>query len=267
MSNGIVTMQIMGARIATSTEPKEGSKRMTYYPEYKNQKGEDVNTRLTIPILVNVKNQGQPSNMLITAWGKIADVCAKALSPGREINLVVEPKQYQTQYKQKGQVVLIGGQPLNITGYSYTLQKFSLGTESANFIASEIARGIRGVDWFKPGSADQAALEAHRKQINATVYTPGATSFGYAIVNASTPTIPPNTPTMPAGVTPEIMAAMMAFITGQQGTTPAPTPPTPPIQKPVAPVMPAGVTPESMAAAMALLTQPPTAQTVNDEIF
>lgn len=222
-------MQIIGARVATSTEAKEGSKRMTYHPAFTNDKGKDINARLTIPILINLKNQELPSNMLITAWGKMTDICAKALNPGREVNMVVEPKQYQTTYKQKGQVVLINNLPLNITGYSYNLKEISFGTESASFIANEITRGLRGPDWFKPGSPDQAALETRRKQINATEYIPGSTSFGYAVVSGTTgaPAMPETqqtTPTTPqqGNVTPEMMAAMMAFMAGQQKQTTQP---------------------------------------------
>ena len=182
MGNGIVTMTIIGGRVATSIDTKENSKQMTYYPAHTNEKGKDVSARLTIPILVNLKNQEAPNNMLITAWGGMADVCAKALSPGREINTVVEPRQYQTTYKVKGQPVLINNAPLNITGYSYTLKEISFGAESASFIASEIARGLRGPDWFKPGSPDNLALNERRRQINATEYVAGAATFGYAVV-------------------------------------------------------------------------------------
>ena len=246
MGNGIVTMTIIGARVATSVDAKKNAKKMTYHPTFVNGKGKDVSSRLTIPVLVNLKGQEVPSNMLITAWGGMADVCAKALSPGREINMIVEPRQYTTVYKVKGQPVLINNEPLNITGYSYNLKEISFGTESASFIANEIARGLRGSNWFKPGSDDQLALNERRKQINATEYTANSPSFGYAVVantgetTATTPVAPvaPAAPTAPAvsptlptgGFTPEMLAAAMAAM---QQTTAAPASVAPPMGTPV----------------------------------
>ena len=224
MSNGIATLQIIDGQMATSSTPKENSKKLMYYPAYKNEKGEDKNARLTIPVLVNLRNQEHPSNMLITAWGKMADVCAKALSPGRGISFTAEPRQYQTQYKIKGQPVLIEGKPLNMTGYSYTLKEISFGAESAGFIASEIGRGLRGADWFKPGSTDAQILSARRKEINSLELVQGMSTFGYATVNGytSTPQVQiPNPTTQTAnplvnGLTPEILAAAMAIVQEQQ---------------------------------------------------
>jgi len=186
MADAIITTTIIGAHVATSATPKDNGKKLMYSPAYTNDKGEEKNARLTIPILVNIRNQKQPSNMQLTAWGKFADMCAKALSPGRTISVTLSPTQYETQYKQNGTAVLINGKPLNMTGHSYRLDKISFGAESANFIATDVASGKRGADWFKPGHVDAIALDARRKGINATVYAPGMTTFGYAQVAGTT---------------------------------------------------------------------------------
>ena len=254
MSDGIMNLNVIGARVATSADGKEGAKKMMYYPAYKNDKGEDKSARLTIPVLINLRNQEQPSNILLTAWGKMADICAKALSPGREISFTAEPRQYMSQYKIKGQPVLIEGKPLNITGYSYTLKNISFGAESAAFVASEVARGLRGADWFKPGHADNVALTARRKGINDTAYAPGVATFGYSAVGGSpaatapavvqAPVVAPASVVVPAaptaGVTPEVLAAAMAVLQGQGAETP------------IAPQQAATVAPAQVAAAPAV---------------
>ena len=226
MSDGFVKTEVFGARVATSATPKEGSKKMTYYPAFTNAKGKEVSARLTIPVLVNVRNQEQPSNMQLTAWGKMADICAKALSPGREISFIATPGQYQSQYKIKGQPVLIEGKPLNITGYSYRLDRITFGAESAAFIKYEIDLGLRKENWFKPGNADAVELDIRRKGINSLEYTPGIATFGYASVDgmanttpAATATPAVNTPpatALPQGVNAEALAAALAIIQGQQ---------------------------------------------------
>ena len=185
--SGAINMNVMGAYVATSSVAKEGSKKMMYYPAYKNAKGEDKNARITIPVLINIRNQEKPSNMQITAWGKMADVCAKALSPGREVSFVVEPRQYETVYKTKGVPVEINGQTLKLTGYSYNVKSINFGSESASFIALDISKGIRKADWFKPGHPDADALKARRKEINSMVYTPGSAEFCYATVGGAKP--------------------------------------------------------------------------------
>ncbi len=234
--SGTINMNVMGAYVATSSVAKEGSKKMMYYPAYQNAKGEDKSARLTIPVLVNIRNQEKPSNMQITAWGKMADVCAKALSPGREISFVVEPRQYDSVYKIKGQVVEINGQTLKLTGYSYNLKSINFGSESASFIANDIAKGIRGADWFKPGHPDADALAARRKVINGMAYEPGSAVFCYATVGGAK-----SQTQTPVNQTPVNQAPVNQAPVEQPAQTGAPV-----TQTPV-------ISPEMLAAAMAAL--------------
>jgi len=228
----MIVMTIFGGRVATNDKTQ-----MKYYPEYTNAKGVKVSNRLTVPILVNERNQETPFNMIVTVWGKLADICAKSLSPGREVNMVVEPRQYSSTYKQAGKNVLVENKPLTITNISYRVKDIKFGAESAAHIASEVSRGIRGVDWFKPGHIDNIALNTRRKEINSMVYIPGAVSFGYASVVGAQAPVTPQIPVIPQTQgTPqapvfsqEMIAAALAHIQSQgQIPTPTPTPtPTP----------------------------------------
>jgi len=237
----MIEMTIFGGRVATNDKIK-----MKYYPESTNAKGAKVSNRLTVPILVNEKNQETPFNMIVTVWGKLADTCAKSLSPGREVHMKLTPKQYSSTYKQAGQNVLVNNKPLTITNVSYKVDEIKFGAESASHIASEVSGGLRGTDWFKPGHVDNTTLNARRKEINNLVYVPGRPSFGYAIVvGAQTPVTPvtpapvtqtpvtPVTPVTPAPVAPgnfsqEMLLAALAHLQSQ-GVTPATTAPPAPV--------------------------------------
>jgi len=216
----MIKMTIFGGRVATNDKTH-----MKYYPEYVNAKGIKVSNRLTVPILVNEKNQETPFNMIVTVWGKLADICAKSLSPGREVNMEVEPKQYQSTYKQNGQPVLIENKPLTITNISYKVNEIKFGAESASHIASEISRKIRGIDWFKPGHEDNTALNIRRKNINNMNYIPGKTTFGYAdVIGEKTPQTTQVTPQTTPVFSQEMLEAAMAHIQSQLPTTTINTP-------------------------------------------
>ena len=219
-------MTVLGARVATTEKNK-----MKYYPAYKNAKGAEVSNRLTVPILVNERGQETPFNMIITVWGKLADVCAKSLSPGREVHMILTPKQYASTYKQNGDTVIVNNKPLTITNTNYTVKEIKFGAESASHIASEIKKKYRGEDWFKPGHDDNTALNERRNKINALVYTPGSTTLGYAVIMGATvsqPTAPVNTvessapvqntePSVPVGqFSQEMLQAAMAHIYNTQ---------------------------------------------------
>ena len=199
----MIEMTIFGGRVATNDKIQ-----MKYYPEYVNAKGAKVSNRLTVPILINERNQETPFNMIVTVWGKLADTCAKSLSPGREVHMKVTPKQYSSTYKQDGQNVLVNNKPLTITNISYKVDEIKFGAESAAHIASEVSRNIRGIDWFKPGHADNTALNARRKQINDMVYVPGAATFGYASVIGAQAPVAPQVTTQQTQVTPATQTAI-----------------------------------------------------------
>ena len=228
----MIKMTVFGGRVATNDKTQ-----LKYYPETTNTKGAVISNRLTVPVLVNEKNQETPFNMVVTVWGKLADICAKSLSPGREINMILEPKQYQSNYKQGGQPVLINNEPLTITNMSYTVKEIKFGAESARHIASEIARGIRGVNWYTPGHQDNITLNERRKQVNNMSYTPGIATFGYAHIVGTTAPAAIQTPAAqtPAAQTPafsqEMLMAALAHLQSQTAPgTVAPTAPTAPAQ-------------------------------------
>ncbi len=135
-----------------------------YYPAY-NKKGHNVKQRIVISALTG------HGEMKLTAWGKIADICAKSLSPGKEFHAMAEA----SALPRNSKAVLV-------------LSRLTFGEDSPNLINYEVMCGRRPVDWCIPNTADHAEW---RKQLQTRVdteYDPKThtLTFGYADVDPRT---------------------------------------------------------------------------------
>jgi single-stranded DNA-binding protein len=130
-------------------------------------------------------NNGEGRNDVInlTAWGKLADVCAKSMSPGKEFHCSAKLKTFDARVWYNQQPVTMGdGTVLTTKKVGFSITELTFGDESAKHIANEIQSGIRPVDWNAAGAPGYAAWREKLKQRNALVFDPTQPVFGYAKV-------------------------------------------------------------------------------------
>lgn len=224
--------------------------RTAFTPEY-SKNGKNISAKLTITAFNNAKTGDDAKNdaIQLTVWGKLAHICAKAMSPGKEFSCVASFHLYDGRVFQRstvpGQpgapVMAPDGTPLTTKKPSFTIRDLSFGADSKKHIANEIAAQVRPVGWDKDGSPEQAQWKEILKARSAVQFNPNSPTYGYAKVQ-----MPQgagiaayiqngNVATTGAAVTPAAVAATFA------GVSPAPA------AAPVAPkvnagfVMPAGV--------------------------
>jgi hypothetical protein len=177
--NGFVKTSMVGCRVsATEKNP------MRYTPAHTKPDGTFVSARLEIPVMVNEYGSKEPDSYKLIAWGGRADMFAKALSSGKEMNFYLTPKSYFRKiYNNQNQpVVNPDGTPIQVRSISFTIRDFTWGADSDKMVGLEIAAGVRGAGWNNPASPD---YEAWRQKIEARknmFYDGKAGSFGYAKV-------------------------------------------------------------------------------------
>jgi single-stranded DNA-binding protein len=166
-----------GLRVASSN----------YFPAH-SKNGVNVSQRCTINAFMNIAskaNNGEGRNDVInlTAWGKLADVCAKSMSPGKEFHCSAKLKTFDARVWYNQQPVTMGdGTVLTTKKVGFSITELTFGDESAKHIANEIQSGIRPVDWNAAGAPGYAAWREKLKQRNAMVFDPTQPVFGYAKV-------------------------------------------------------------------------------------
>jgi len=179
--NGFVKVNMVGCRVsATEKNP------MRYTPAHTKPDGSFVSARLEIPVMVNEYGSKEPDSYKLVAWGGRADMFAKALSSGKEMNFYLTPKSYFRKIYNNQNMLITNpdGTPVQVRSISFTIRDFTWGADSEKMVGLEIAAGIRGQGWNNPASPD---YEAWRKIIDArkNLYYDGkAPVFGYAKVEA-----------------------------------------------------------------------------------
>lgn len=176
-SMGKATVSFVGLRVG-----KNGT---TYIPGY-NKSGQEINACCRISAFVNGKNN-RADVFTLTAWGKLADIMAKSLSPGKEFHCDARPESYDGRVFD-GQ----GGVVLKPDGTPYMTRKVSFritgglifGAESNKQISDEIAAGKRPQDWNVEGSQGQALWKSVLVAKTALAYN-GGDKYGYATVHKS----------------------------------------------------------------------------------
>ena len=189
-SHGITQHIFIGCRIGTGGKPGKEIK-MLYTPAHIKADGKPVSARLVIPILVNEYRKQDPNSYRLVAWGALADMFAKNLSRGKEMNFICDGSSYwgNVFYSDGSQVLQKDGSALQTRQTSFTIRSFTWGSDSNNTIDQEkiggmlSGEGLRPAQWDVTGSPDNLTWKqmlALRKQ---TFYQ-GGEVFGYATVVA-----------------------------------------------------------------------------------
>jgi len=158
-----------------------------YFPAH-SKNGSNVSQRCTINAFMNIASkanngEGQSTVVPLTAWGKLADVCAKSMSPGKEFHCSAELKGYEARvFHNQQPVVMPDGTTLTTNKLGFSITKLLFGEESAKHIANEIQSGIRPADWNLAGSAGYNAWRETLKLRNTLAFDPTQPVFGYAKV-------------------------------------------------------------------------------------
>lgn len=177
--NGFVKTTMVGCRIgATEKNP------LRYSSAHRKADGTLVSARLEIPVFVNEYGAKEPDAYKLVAWGGRADMFAKSLSKGKEMNFFLTSKSYfRNVYNNQNQIVMQpdGATPIQVRQLSFTIRDFTWGADSEAQVASEIAAQIRKIGWDDPNSpayTEWMGKLANRK----TLYYNGETTYGYAVV-------------------------------------------------------------------------------------
>ena len=176
--NGFVKTVMVGGRIgATEKNP------MRYTPAHRAPDGRLVSARLEIPVFVNEYGSKEPDGYKLVAWGGRADMFAKSLSKGKEMNFFLTSKSYfRKVYNNQNAIVQNpDGTALTVRQISYTIRDFTWGADSEAQVSAEIVAQIRKPGWNDP------TLPAHAEWLQklknrALLFYQGGNTFGYAVV-------------------------------------------------------------------------------------
>ena len=158
-----------------------------YYPAH-SKNGVNVSQRCTINAFMNIAsraNNGEGRNDVIqlTAWGKLGDVCAKSMSPGKEFHCGAKLKTYEARVFHNDQPITApDGTLIMVRKVGFSITELTFGEESAKHIANEIQSGVRPADWNMAGSASYGAWREKLKLRNALVFDATLPVFGHAKV-------------------------------------------------------------------------------------
>lgn len=162
-----------------------------YHPAH-NKNGINISQRLVINAFMNIAsraNDGAGRNDVIslTTWGKLADVCAKSMSPGKEFNCHGELHVYNGRvFDNDLMLTRADGTPILSKKMSFTITRLTFGEESNKHIADEIQKGFRPVDWNQMGSAGNTAWRERLRARGAVQFDPSQPVFGFAKVFPAT---------------------------------------------------------------------------------
>jgi hypothetical protein len=177
--NGFVSVQMVGCRVATrDVNP------MRYTPAHRKPDGTLVSARLEIPVMVNEYNSKAPDAYKLVAWGGRADLFAKSLSKGKEMNFELKPKSYFRRVYNKANQQLMqpdGVEPVQVRALSFKIVNFTWGADAEAQKSLEIASGIRKEGWDNPNSPAHAEW-MQTLQNRKNLFYQGGDKFGYAVV-------------------------------------------------------------------------------------
>jgi len=203
MSN--LTARINSARISAKSK---------YTPAYtKPGTGETVPQKCVLPVMVNnppflsdagALIQGGKVLMFITAWGKMADTCAKYLDIGKEFSCDVNINSYESRVMDNithTTALNSAGQAIVVIKHGFTMipSTFRFGQDSQEQIAKEdrpigwdgklpvdmieahMTAGTLG-DILAQAKQGPAMWQTKRDLLKKLVYVPGMAEFGKALV-------------------------------------------------------------------------------------
>jgi len=169
-----------------------------FTPEY-SKNGANISAKLEINAFLNVagrQNNGEgPKDQIIklTCWNKLAHVCSKSMSQGKEFNafsceLRVFDKRVFMPSLAAGMagtpVLKPYGTPLTVKAQSFTIGKLTFGMESDKHIAREIAANVRPLGWNVAGSQEALQWKEILKARQAIQFDPNSPTgtYGYATI-------------------------------------------------------------------------------------
>jgi hypothetical protein len=126
----------------------------------------------------------------LTAWGKLAHVFAKSLSPGKELHAFCRVRSYPKRVYQPSTVPGQPGAPvlkadgtiLTVDTVGFEIEDYVFGADSAKHIDKEIADGIRPPHWNVKGHPEEAMWKERLKARSAAEFNPNASVYGFAKV-------------------------------------------------------------------------------------
>ena len=167
----------------------------TSYTPAHSKNGKNISAKLVVNAFMNIAskaNDGEGRNEAVpfTIWGKLADICAKSMSPGKEFNCHAQLHVYMgrvfmpsTIAGQPGQQINgPDGQPVLTKKFSYTVDRMTFGEESNKHILNEIQAQVRPADWNVAGAAGNLQWKEILKSRQAIQFDPSLPTFGYARV-------------------------------------------------------------------------------------
>ena len=166
-----------------------------FTPEY-SKNGKNVSAKLTINAFMNIASranngEGRSEAVPFTVWGKLAHICAKSMSPGKEFNCIANLHVYDGRVFNKSvngqpgtQVLAADGTPLTTKKFSYTISMLTFGEESNKHIMNEIQAGpnVRPAGWNVAGSLDAKTWKEILIARQAVQFNPASPTYGYARV-------------------------------------------------------------------------------------
>jgi len=177
--NGFVKTTLVGGRVgATEKNP------LRYTPAHRTPDGRLVSARLEIPMFVNEYGSKEPDAYKVVAWGGRADMFAKSLSKGKEMNFYLTSKSYFRKiYNNQNQIVMQpdGITPITVRQLSFTIRDFTWGADSNAQVEAELAAQIRKAGWDTPGTPAHAEWMA-KLEARKNMFYQGGDSYGYAVV-------------------------------------------------------------------------------------
>lgn len=159
--------------------------RCSYHPSH-SKNGVNISQRLVITAGMNTPSranngEGRVDFISLTVWGKLADICAKSMSPGKEFNCLADLHTYLGRVFYN-QTVLTAqdGSPITTRKMSFTITRLTFGEESNKFIAAEVAAGLRPPGWNAIGTPEYNTWRETLKARSALAFNPSLPTFGYA---------------------------------------------------------------------------------------
>lgn len=167
-----------------------------FTPEY-SKNGNNISAKLEINAFMNLPSRANDGEGLkdqivkLTCWGKLAHICAKSMSNGKEFNMngklrIFDKRVFMpTIAGQPGTPILkTDGSPLMTKGTSWTIKELTFGEESNKHIAREIQAQVRPIGWNVDGSLEQAQWKETLKARQAIQFDPNSPTgtYGYATI-------------------------------------------------------------------------------------
>lgn len=167
-----------------------------FTPEY-SKNGVNISAKLVANAFMNIAskaNDGAGRNEAIpfTIWGKLAHICAKSMSPGKEFNAIAQLHVYNGRVfmpgvnGQPGTPILdAAGAPITTKKFSYTVSMLTFGEESNKHIQNELQAQVNGVpvrpaDWNTAGTPGYVQWRETLKARMLITFDPNLPKYGYA---------------------------------------------------------------------------------------